>query len=246
MNFDMNAISNTFIFMTKTKFIPTIPKSSFDFLAKIKKNNNRDWFNAHKDQFLKEQSYIETFADSLLIELNSHDVIETVNGKKSLHRIYRDTRFSKEKTPYKTNWSGSFKRATKHRRGGYYFHIEAGNSFIAGGFWSPSPEDLKRIREDFTFDDTPLRKILKSKIFINTFGVLQGEQLKTTPKGFDADSKAIDLLRYKQFLVIRKFTDKEVLDPCFFKEASLTLKNMRPFFDYMSEVLTTDINGIEI
>ena len=75
---------------------------------------------------------------------------------------------------------------------------------------------------------------------------MQGEQLKTNPKGFDADSKAIDLLRYKQFLLIRKFADKEVLDPSFFKEASLTLKNMRPFFDYMSEVLTTDINGIEI
>lgn len=230
--------------MTKHEIL--IPKSSLDFLALLKKHNDRDWFNANKDKFLKEQHYIEVFANSLLMELNSHDVIETPSGKKSLHRIYRDTRFSKEKTPYKTNWSGSFRRATKYRRGGYYFHIEAGNSFIAGGFWSPNPEDLKRIRDDFNFDDAPMRKILKNKNFISTFGTLQGEQLKTTPKGFDAESKAIDLLRYKQFLLIRKFTDKEVLNNDFLNEADKTFKHMRPFFDYMSEVLTTDINGIEI
>lgn len=223
-----------------------IPKSSLDFLNLLKKHNDRDWFNAHKDKYIEEQSHIEHFADALLMLLNSHDMIETPTGKKSLHRIYRDVRFSKEKTPYNTHWSGSFKRATKQRRGGYYFHIQPGNSFIAGGFWSPSPEDLKRIRDDFAFDAAPLRKILKSKSFISTFGSLQGEQLKTTPKGFDADNKAIDLLRYKQFLVIRKFTDKQVLDKSFLKEANQTFKNMRPFFDYMSEVLTTDINGIEI
>lgn len=232
--------------MTKLKQLSIIPKSSLDFLNQLKKHNDRDWFNAHKELFIKEQAYIESFADDLLMELNSHDVIETPNGKKSLHRIYRDTRFSKEKTPYKTNWSGSFRRATKYRRGGYYFHIETGNSFIAGGFWGPSPDDLKRIRDDFEFDDKPIRKIMKSKNFVSTFGALQGEQLKTTPKGFEKDSKAIDLLRYKQFLLIKRFSDKEVLDNNFLKEASTTFKNMRPFFDYMSEVLTTDINGIEL
>lgn len=217
-----------------------------DFLGQLKKHNNRDWFNDHKEHFLEEQLHIEKFADALLMELNSHDVIETPTGKKSLHRIYRDIRFSKEKTPYKTNWSGSFKRAGKQRRGGCYFHLETGNSFIAGGFWSPNNDDLKRIRDDFAFDAEPMRKILKSKSFVATFGSLQGEQLKTTPKGFDADNKAIDLLRYKQFLVIRKFTDKEILDTSFLNEANQTFKNMRLFFDYMSEVLTTDINGIEL
>lgn len=229
-----------------TKQNTIIPKSCMDFLKLLKKHNNRDWFNAHKDKFIEEQNHIEHFADALLMELNTHDVIETLTGKKSLHRIYRDVRFSKEKTPYNLHWSGSFKRASKERRGGYYFHLEPGNSFIAGGFWSPSPEDLKRIRDDFAFDATPLRKILKSKSFVSTFGNLKGEQLKTTPKGFDADNAAIDLLRYKQFLVVRKFTDKQVLDKSFLKEANHTFKNMRPFFNYMSEVLTSDINGIKI
>jgi hypothetical protein len=173
-------------------------------------------------------------------------VIETPSGKKSLHRIYRDTRFSKEKTPYKTNWSGSFSRAGKERRGGYYFHIEPGNTIIAGGFWMPEPKDLKRIRDEFAHDATPLRKILKSKSFVNTFGTLDGEQVKTTPKGYDKDSAAIDLIRYKQFLLYKNFTDKEVLSGTFLKEANETFKAMRPFFNYMSDVLTTDLNGISL
>lgn len=222
-----------------------IYQSGFDFLKKLKKNNNREWFNAHKEEFLKEQSLIEAFADALLKGLNAHDMIETPSGKKSLYRIYRDTRFSNDKTPYKTKWSGSFRRATKYRRGGYHFNIEQGNTFIAGGFWGPVPQDLKRIRDDIAFDAAPLRKIIKSKPFVSMFGALKGEQLKTTPQGFDAGHEAIDLLRYKQFLLIRPFSDKEVLSRDFLKEANLTFKGMRPFFNYMSEVLVTDSNGME-
>jgi uncharacterized protein (TIGR02453 family) len=224
----------------------SLPLSCLEYLKQLKQNNNRDWFNQHKNEFIHEQSFVENFAEALLQKMNVHDVIETVSGKKSLHRIYRDTRFSKDKTPYKTNWSGGFKRASKLRRGGYYFHIEPNNSFVAGGFWGPNNEDLKRIRDEFAFDAAPLRKILKNKSFINTFRTLQGEQLKTAPKGFDANHEAIDLLRYKQFLLIRKFTDKDVLSKDFLNEANQTFKNMRPFFDYMSEVLTTDVNGLEL
>lgn len=223
-----------------------IPKTTFTFLNTLSKNNNRDWFAKHKDVYTKVQSNIIDFADALLQELNKHDIIETPSGKKACYRIYRDVRFSKDKTPYCTYFSGSFRRATKYRRGGLYFHLEPNNSWLAGGFWSPNAEDLKRIREDIAFDATPLRKILNSKSFITTFSTLQGEQLKTSPKGFDATHEAIDLLRYKQFLLIRRFTDAEVLSESFLKNANQTYKNMRPFFDYMSEVLTTDLNGNEM
>lgn len=232
--------------MAKLQEQPMISKSGFEFLQKLKKNNHRDWFNTNKPTFQKEQEQVEQFAEALLRELNRHDEIETPSGKKSLHRIYRDIRFSGDKTPYKTNWSGNFRRATKYRRGGYYFHLEPGNSYLAGGFWAPNPQDIKRIRDEIAFDAEPLRKILKSKTFVATFGALQGEQLKTAPKGFDADHEAIDLLRYKQFLLIRRFSDKEVLSQQFLKEAGTTFKNMRPFFDYMSELLTTDTNGLEV
>jgi uncharacterized protein (TIGR02453 family) len=223
-----------------------IPASSLEFLTILHQNNNREWFNANKEAFIKEQNAIEIFADSLLAELRKHDLIETPSGKKSLQRIYRDTRFSKEKIPYKTNWTGGFSRATKQLRGGYYFHIEPGNSFVGGGFWGPNPEDLKRIREDIQFDATPLRTILGSKSFTDNFGTLHGEQVKTSPKGFDVHHEAVDLLRYKQFLLLKRFPDQEVLHPDFLYEANQTFKNMRPFFDYMSALLTTDSNGIEI
>jgi uncharacterized protein (TIGR02453 family) len=219
-----------------------IQASSLEFLKLVKKNNNRDWFNAHKDRYLKEHQNLVAFAGALLEEMNKHDVIETPSGQKSLHRIYRDTRFSKEKTPYKTNWSGGFKRMGKNRRGGYYFHIEPGNSFIGGGFWGPEPKDMKRIRDEFSYDARPLRKILKSKNFVKFFGVLKGEQLKTAPKGYDPGDAAIDLLRYRQFLLIRKFSDKEVLSDDFLKKANETFKAMRPFLDYMTQVLTTEMD----
>lgn len=220
-----------------------IHPSGLYFLKTLKENNNREWFNAHKPEFIKEQNLVEAFAEELLGKLATHDLIETESGKKSLHRIYRDTRFSNNKTPYKTNWSGGFKRATKFRRGGYYFHIEPGNSFVAGGFWGPEPQDLKLIRDDIAFDPAPLRKILSAKAFVARFGTLQGEQLKTTPKGFDANHEAINLLRFKQFTLVKHFSDKEVLSADFLKEVNLTFQAMRPFLDYMSDVLTTDPNG---
>lgn len=231
---------------TSNNQIATIQQSGFDFLNQLKKNNNREWFNTHKTTFQQESLKVEQFADALLAQLNIHDVIETPSGKKSLYRIYRDTRFSNDKTPYKSHWSGSFRRATKYRRGGYHFHLEQGNTYIAGGFFGPNPQDLKLIRDDIAFDPAQLRKILTQKAFLDNFGTLQGEQLKTAPKGFAADHEAIDLLRYKQFLLIRKFSDEEVLRPDFVKVANETFQAMRPFFDYMSDVLTTDINGESI
>lgn len=233
--------------MTTPPIAPArIYPSSLDFLNLLRDHNERDWFGINKPAFETEQQKMEVFADALLAELNKSDVIETPSGKKSLYRIYRDTRFSKDKTPYKTHWSGSFKRATKYRRGGYYFHIEQGNSFLAGGFWGPSKDDLKLIRENIAFDTAPLREILQSRSFVSTFGELRGEQLKTTPKGFPADHEAIDLLRYKQFLLIRRFTDEEILNEGFLFAAVETFRNMRPFFDHMTEILTTDSNGLEL
>lgn len=231
--------------MPKQQPSPITP-SSFYFLDTLKKNNNRDWFAKNKELFLKEQTVVEEFAEGLLRELNQHDVIETLSGKKSLYRVYRDVRFSNDKTPYKTHWSGSFRRAAKFRTGGYYFHIEPGNNFIGGGFWNPNPADLKLIRNDIAFDSRPLRAILSDSNFISSFQTLKGEQIKTTPKGFPADHEAIDLLRYKQFLLIRQFTNEEVLAQNFPDMVSEGFKHMRPFFDYMSEVLSTDVNGLQL
>ena len=137
-------------------------------------------------------------------------------------------------------------RATKRLRGGYYLHIEPGESFIGGGFWAPEPADLKRIRKEIAADAQPLRQILADPLFVETFGAIQGEQLKSAPQGYAKDHPAIDLIRLKQYLVSKKFTDEEVLTASFIETAIQTFQRMRPFFDYMSEVLTTDENGVPI
>ncbi len=223
-----------------------ITQENFNFLQQLRENNNRDWFNEHKKEYLIYLENTISFADNLLLEMSKHDNIETPTGKKSLFRIYRDVRFSKDKSPYKTHWAGSFKRATNKLRGGYYFHIQPGNSMVGGGFWSPNKEDLQRIRENIALDDAELRKIITGKSFTETFGILEGEKLKTCPKGFDKEHPAIDLLRYKQFIISKKFTDKEVLSKDFVFKVNDTFKKMRAFFDYMSEAVTTDSNGVSI
>lgn len=222
---------------------PAIPRSAFSFLKALEANNNRPWFETHKDEYLDNLAAIESFTDGLLAALSTHDRIETPSGKKSLYRFYRDVRFSKDKSPYKIYWGGHFTRAGRQRRGGYYYHFEPGNSRLTGAFWGPSAPDLRLIREDIAFDDRPLRKIITAKKFVDTFGTLQGEQLKRTPPGFDPAHPAADLLRYKQFLLIKTFSDKEVLSPNFLQQASDAYLHMRPFLDHMSTILSTDANG---
>lgn len=219
-----------------------IEKSTFKFLKDIRKNNNRPWFEKNKGRYTSMHENLISFAEDLMSEFSKGDKIVPMTGKKSLHRIYRDVRFSKDKTPYKSHMSGRMKRDTDWLRGGYYYHLEPGNSFLALGFWNPDPKDIKLIRDNIAQDDKPLRKILNSKKVKNTFE-FYGSQLKTAPKGFEKDHPAIDLLRYKQLILMSSFTDQEVLGKDFLKVCIKTFKAARPFLDYMSMILTHDLNG---
>ena len=220
-----------------------IQKSTLDFLATLKENNNREWFNEHKTEFKTEQTLAKDFYNAIRDNLNKHDAID----KFKLFRIYRDVRFSKDKTPYQPHFAGSFSRSGKELRGGYYLRIRPGESFLAGGFWAPNKEDLFRIRKEFEFDDTEIRGILAEKKFNSFFGgELVGEELKTAPRGFDKQHPSLDLIRKKGFIAVRKFTDKEVLSPNFLDVVEDGFLALRPFFDYLSYVLTTNLNGESI
>lgn len=223
-----------------------IRKASLEFLEQLPANNNREWFAAHKADYADSLGNITAFAGALIAHINTHDEIETASGKQSLFRIYKDVRFSKEKTPYNDYWSGAFRRATKRRRGGYYFHIQPGGSFVAGGFWGPAPQDLQRIRQDIDHNHAEWYEVLAGKKLIDTFAGLMGDQVKSAPRGYHRDHPAISLLRYKQFLLRHNFTDAEVLAPGFAKHASDTFLAMRPFLDLMSGILTTDANGVSL
>jgi uncharacterized protein (TIGR02453 family) len=223
-----------------------IQPSTLSFLKKLSKNNNRDWFNTHKDEYLKAQENMLQFVDALIVKMNMHDQLETPSGKKSLYRIYNDVRFSEDKTPYNPRFAGSLRRVKPMLRGGYYYWIKPGGSRIGCGFTYPNPEDLKRVREDIQYNYKDWNKLLRSKSIVGNFGKMLGEQVKTAPKGFSKEHPAIDLLRYKQYWFEHDFTDQEVLAPDFINQANRMFKSIRPFFDYMSEVLTTDLNGESI
>ena len=172
--------------------------------------------------------------------MNAHDKIEKIK----IFRIYRDVRFSKNKLPYKTHFGGSFARHKPELRGGYYLHIQPNNeSFIATGFWDPNKEDLLRIRKEFEMDDSEIRAILNNKTFKATWGGFVGDELKTAPRDFDKQHPAIDLIKRKQFIFTKKYSDKEVLSEDFLNEVNTSYKIIRPYFDYMSDVLTTNLNG---
>ncbi|WBU89117.1 DUF2461 domain-containing protein [Cellulophaga omnivescoria] len=219
-----------------------ISKNTFGFLNKLKENNTREWFLEHKKEFKVEENAFKEFITLLGEKLNEHDDIE----KSKVFRIYRDVRFSKNKTPYKVHLAGSFTRAGARLRGGYYVHIEPGNSFVATGFWAPNKEDLFRIRKEIELDAQEFRDIINNKTFKDAWGELKGEELKRAPKGFDIAHNDIDLLRKKQYIFTREFTDKEVLSANFLDTINELFAAIRPFFDLMSDVLTTNLNGESI
>ncbi|WP_417866455.1 DUF2461 domain-containing protein [Xanthomarina gelatinilytica] len=219
---------------------PIIFEDLFSFLNKLEKNNNRDWFHAHKQEFKQVEKQTKAFYNLVLDALRTHDDID----KLKLFRIYRDVRFSKNKQPYKTHFGGSFHRRKPELRGGYYLHLAPNNqSFIATGFWEPNKADLLRIRKEFEMDDTEIRQIISSKSFKKVWGDFVGDELKTAPRDFDKDHPAIDLIRKKQYIFTKKFTDQEVLSSTFLEEVNTSFKTVRPYFDYMSDVLTTNLNG---
>ena len=216
-----------------------ISKKTIDFLNDLKTNNNRPWFTESKKRYQNANDEIKTFLAALVDEMNKSDSIESFK----LFRIYRDVRFSKDKTPYNYHFSMSMSRTKPYLRGGYYVRITPDESAIACGFWGPNPKDLKLIRQNIEVDAEPFRRALKSKELVTTFGDLEGDQVKTAPKGYSKDHPAIDLLRYKQFILSRKYSDKEVCATDFVQQIARSFQTARPWFDYMSDVLTHNLNG---
>lgn len=218
-------------------------KNTIQFLSELTKNNNREWFAGQKARFDVLQAENKVFFHQVFSELKKYDDVAELN----IFRIYRDVRFSKEKSPYKTNFGAGFSRKKPLLRGGYYIHIEPGKSFVGGGFWAPNNNDLLRIRKEFELDSTEIKNITSNPTFQRFFEDLKGEDgVKTAPKGFDKNHPDIDLIKKKQFVVKRPFTNEEVCSSSFQQEIIATFLAMRPFFDYMSEVLTSDLNGESI
>ena len=212
------------------------------FYKELSENNTREWFEPQKKRFKSLELEIKQYAEEIKNNLNETDEIEHAK----IFRIYRDVRFSKNKTPFKTHFGISFHRKKPDLRGGYYIHISPGNSFIATGFWNPDKADLYRIRKEMEVDAKEFREIINKDEFKFHWGNLQGEEVKTAPKGFSKEHPDIDMIRKKQFLFIKKFSDKNVLARNFSEQIITHFKAIRPFFDHMTSILTTDLNGVSL
>ena len=189
-----------------------INPETFDFLKNLAANNNREWFQVHKEEHDKARENVISFASELLKQLHRVDPLVNAEAdpKKCVLRIYRDIRFRKDKTPYKDNFGVSIPTLSS-KAGGveYYFHVQPGKAMIAGGFWMPEADTLKKIRQEIDYNAADLKKIIDDPEFRKLFGNFrEQEQLKTVPQGYASDNENIDLLRLKSFIVMRQVSDK--------------------------------------
>lgn len=211
------------------------------FLRDIKKNNDREWFEKNKPRYLEAKLEFEAFVAALLKEMVKFDEgLAGLNPKKLAFRIYRDVRFSKDKSPYKTNMGSGFSPNGKLvQEPGYYVHIQPGDkSFVAGGIYMPDPANLAKVRQEIDYNADKLKKIMNNAAFKKAFdGFDDFDKLKTVPKGYAKDHPQIDLLKHKSFIVSHAFTDKEVIDKKFVQTAAKYAKAIGPLNDFIREAL---------
>jgi len=190
-----------------------VDASTFIFLKRLSENNNREWFSAFKSDYEAARTNVLDFTSKLITGLSKFDssIPDDLNPKSCVMRIYRDIRFSKDKTPFKTNFGIAISANGKNFNGpGYYIQIQPGNSFIAAGSWYPEAEQLKAIRQEIDYNGSDFRSILTNLSFKETFGDLDREAiLKTTPKGYPANHEDIEYLKLKSFTATCKIPDKD-------------------------------------
>ncbi|MCE3258889.1 MAG: hypothetical protein K0S12_530 [Bacteroidetes bacterium] len=212
-------------------------KNVFTFLKKLKANNNKDWFDAHKEDYLEAKEEFEAYINEILTGIKKFDkqIDPSLTAKQCTFRIYKDVRFSKDKTPYKTNMGASMNPGGKKSlTAGYYLHCEPGGSFLAGGVYMPEPDMLSAIRQEIDYNPQPLLKLMKAAPFKKYFkGLDEEDKLKTVPKGYDKTHPHIEILKNKHFLVSHYFSDKDMLDPKNSKNIIEGFKAMYPFLEYL-------------
>ena len=218
-----------------------IQSTTLKFLSSLQKNNNRNWFEAHRTAYEEAKQDIILFTDEVIKKIAAFDLpIANLRAKDCTFRINRDVRFSKDKSPYKNNMAAYFNRAGKKGAGaGYYVHIEPGKSFAAAGLWMPPAEDLAKIRQEIDYNYKDLKKILSAAGFKKLFpaSLEANDTLSRPPKGYDENNPAIGYLKMKSFIVSRKFSDKEVLSQDFVNELGKTFKAAKPVIDFINRSL---------
>ncbi|HEY4935405.1 MAG TPA: DUF2461 domain-containing protein [Puia sp.] len=214
-----------------------ISKETFYFLNQIKLNNNKPWFEKNRSLYEKARAEYLGFVTRLMEGIRKIESIPEKEPAKYVQRIYRDIRFSKDKTPYKSHFSSIIGRGPENRKCPVYLHIQPGKSMMGGGIWDPPNETLRMIRQEIDYNSAGLKKVTNSKEFLKHFGTISGDKLSRPPKGYEADNPNIELLKFKQLFVKRNFDDELVLSKHLILEILKSYKAALPFLTFFDVVM---------
>lgn len=211
-------------------------QATLHFLQDLTLNNNREWFTENKNRYTTAREDVSTLVEGLIWEIAQFDPeIGKVDAAKSIFRIYRDTRFSSNKDPYKTNFGANIGLGKEHTRAGYYLHIEPGKSFLAGGIYMLENDKLKELRQEISHNPEAFQKIMKEENFVGHFGGLSEEgKLQRVPAGFEKDDPMADYLKLKHFVAVRSVSDKELLQKDAAKKFAGIYKSLKPLNDFLN------------
>ncbi len=220
-----------------------IPSHVFQFLQDLAANNNREWFQSNKKAYEQAKSSIELFIKELISVVQSFDTtVVGIAPKDCMFRINRDVRFSKDKSPYKTNFGGFIAKGGRNgMNAGYYLHIEPGKCFLGGGSYLPPADQLKMIRTEIYFNATTFKKIITNKAFINYFSeIWDDNKLKNPPKDFPKDFEDIELLKFRNYTILHSVKDEQVMKPDYIQYVTEVFKAMHPLNTFLNNAI---ING---
>lgn len=209
------------------------------FLGQLRLHNNREWFEKHRDDYEDAKTRFESLVDQIIIGLAPVEDLAGLQAKDCVMRIFRDVRFSKDKSPYRASFGATISPGgRKSMKLGHHMSLApGGESIIAGGLYMPEPAQLNRLRDAIAGDAAPLKAVAADKNFKKYFGQLEGEKVKTVPQGYDRAHPDIELLRFKQLLAVHHLPDEVVLGPRFAGHAVKVCTAMIPFNDYLNSVL---------
>ena len=210
-----------------------ITQETLNFFKQIEDNNNKLWFENNRPLYEAAKTNYLKFIEILLPKIRYIDKIVDKDLKKFASRIYRDVRFSKNKSPYKNNISSLIERELDYKKCPFYIHIQPGGSFIGGGVYQPEPALLKRVRQEIDYNSSELHKIIGKPSFKDMFGEITGDSLIRPPKGYDENNPNIELLKLKNYIVHKTFTDEEVMSPDFADKIAEIYREALPFFEFL-------------
>ena len=217
--------------------------STLKFLKDLKKNNNKPWFDAHRKEYDAAKNDFTIFIQSVIDKhAKSDPTIKSIAAKDCMFRINRDIRFSKDKSPYKTNMGAYISKGGKKSiYAGYYFHCEPGQAFVGGGLWMPMPPELNKVRQEIDYNLAAFKKIINAKKFKAVYKDLSHDPeyvLSRVPKGYEADNPAAEFLKMKSFVALAPVKDTDLTSKDLLKKTTAAFEALQPLIDFVNESLS--------